>query len=189
MPPAAAESLVADPTRCMARPRSAFARKTPTTTSKSTSAPTGGRCRLLRRPSHHPARSPRCLTKTPVNPIPFAKPSGGLLFRPIANLLNGRTESGRLARPLYPGGLAAVRRYVHEEQLYSVQGLVYPLIGRIGALSVLRPRRPSSERDPVGISCWSPDTHHVRRLVKDGAVYCQGKVEMGSSALLVQDSR
>ena len=125
---------------------------------------------------HEALGVPVCLTKTPVNPILFAKPSGGLLLRPIANLLNGRTESGRLARPLYPGDSTAVRRHVRKEHRYSTQGLVYPLIGRIGALLALRPRRPSSGPDPIGISCWSPGIHHVRRLVKDGAVYNEGFV-------------
>lgn len=30
--------------------------------------------------------------------------------------------------------------------------------------------------DPVGISCWPPDTHHVRRIIKDGAAYNEGFV-------------
>ena len=30
--------------------------------------------------------------------------------------------------------------------------------------------------DPVGVAYWPPDTHHVRRIVRDGAAYNEGFV-------------
>lgn len=35
---------------------------------------------------------------------------------------------------------------------------------------------PEVAADPVAVSYWPPDTHHVRRIVKDGAVYNEGFV-------------
>ena len=35
--------------------------------------------------------------------------------------------------------------------------------------------------DPVGISYWPPDVHHVRRVVKDGSAYNEGFVFGGNS--------
>jgi len=34
--------------------------------------------------------------------------------------------------------------------------------------------------DPVGVAYWPPDVHHVRRIIKDGAVYNEGFVFGGS---------
>jgi hypothetical protein len=35
---------------------------------------------------------------------------------------------------------------------------------------------PLTVEDPVAVSYWPPDTHHVRRIVKDGAAYNEGFV-------------
>ncbi len=181
-----------------------------------------------------------CLTKNPANRIPFAKPSGfdrklyeiyfryiqagGQLFRPVANLPNGKTDQGSwhdLSANLYgmnyayPAGSPAIRRHVYNEHLHFTQGLVYLLStdpafgphwkdwglaadeftdnrGWPRQFYVRDARRLVSDfvitehhtrrldqppvPDPIGISCWPPDTHHVRRIVKDGAAYNEGFV-------------
>jgi hypothetical protein len=181
-----------------------------------------------------------CLTKNPANRIPFQKPpgfdrrqyeiyyryvqAGGQLFRPIANLPNGKTDQGSwhdLSANLYgmnyayPAGSPAVRQRIYAEHLHFTQGLVY-LLSTDPTLSpqwqgwgvcadeftdnagwprqfyVRDARRLASDyvitehhtrrsnqpavSDPVAIACWPPDTHHVRRIIKDGAAYNEGFV-------------
>jgi hypothetical protein len=43
-----------------------------------------------------------------------------------------------------------------------------------------RKENPTPVPDSVGIAYWPPDTHHVRRIVKDGFAYNEGFVFGGS---------
>jgi len=40
----------------------------------------------------------------------------------------------------------------------------------------VRKENPTRVEDPAGVAYWPPDTHHVRRIVKDGAAYNEGFV-------------
>jgi len=40
----------------------------------------------------------------------------------------------------------------------------------------VRRTNPTPVPDPVAVAYWPPDTHHVRRIVRDGAAYNEGFV-------------
>jgi hypothetical protein len=185
-----------------------------------------------------------CLTRNPENQIPISKPAGydpglyeiyrrylaagGTLFKPVANLPNGKTDLGSwhdLSANLYgmnhayPGGDAATRARIYGEHRSFMHGLMYFLTtdpavpeatkndwrgwglcrdeftdnsGWPRSLYVRDARRMVSDyviseqhvkrvnavpvADPVGVAYWPPDTHHVRRIVRDGAAYNEGFV-------------
>ncbi|MDX1983490.1 MAG: FAD-dependent oxidoreductase, partial [Bryobacteraceae bacterium] len=185
-----------------------------------------------------------CLTRNPDNQIPISKPdgydpgvyeiyrrylkAGGTLFKPVANLPNGKTDLGSwhdLSANLYgmnhayPGGDEVTRARVYGEHRAFMQGLIHFLTtdpavpeatkkdwlgwglcrdeftdngGWPRSLYVRDARRMVSDyviteqhvkrvnglpvADPVGVAYWPPDTHHVRRIVRDGAAYNEGFV-------------
>jgi hypothetical protein len=185
-----------------------------------------------------------CLTKDPANRIPFTKPddydpdnyeiyrryarAGGKLWKPNANLPNGKTDQGSwhdLSANLYgmnhdyPGGSYVTRERVYREHLTFTQGLCWFLANDAGVPEDVRrewsqwgvtrdefrdnggwprqfyvrdARRMVSDYaitehhtrranqtpvdDPVAVAFWPPDTHHVRRIVRDGAAYNEGFV-------------
>jgi hypothetical protein len=185
-----------------------------------------------------------CLTKRPENRLAISRPAdydpgqyeiyrryvkaGGQLWRPVANLPNGKTDLGSwhdLSANLYgmnhgwPRGDAAARERIYQQHRSFTHGLLWFLAhdealpaglreewrqwglcadeftdngGWPRQLYVREGRRMVSdlvmteahtrkvnavvEPDPVAVAFWPPDTHHVRRIVRDGAAYNEGFV-------------
>ena len=185
-----------------------------------------------------------CLTKSAANLLPIGKPAdydaglyeiyrryakaGGELWKPGANLPNGKTDLGSwhdLSANLYgmnhgwPEADRAGREQIYRQHLSFTHGLLWFMAndpelpekvraewGQWGLckdeftdnggwprqLYVRDGRRMVSdlvlteahtrkvnaviEPDPVAVAFWPPDTHHVRRIVRDRAAYNEGFV-------------